>query len=444
MREEIIKKMKDTADYIFCHPEPSLEEYKSSGALAAFLESEGFEVTWGAAGFDTAFVAEWCSRQDGNRRDVEGHGGQKKCASEGVKPVIGFLAEYDALPGLGQECVPEQKQNGKPGHGCGHNLLGTACAGAACELKERMQAEDLQGTIRVYGCPAEETVVGKIRMNEQGIFDDLSVAVTWHPFDRNRVSYDIWQAQDIKNYKFYGISAHASKHPEMGRSALDAAELMNVGVNYLREHVTDDVRMHYTYTNTDGPANIVPAYASTNYFIRSNKWERTEDASERVDNCARGAALMTGTRVEIERVTCNKEMKVNRTLAEVFYEEMEKIPVPDYTEEELEFARKISEAAGFDNDRVYFAGLEALEDEPVLLSIGTDVSDVSHTVPTIMLSAAAMCKGTPLHHWAATAQAGMSIGHKGMNYAAECMYAGAYRLVKNPEVIERAWKEMAR
>ena len=444
MREEIIKKMKDTADYIFCHPEPSLEEYKSSGALAAFLESEGFEVTWGAAGFDTAFVAEWCSRQDGNRRDVEGHGEQKKCASEGVKPVIGFLAEYDALPGLGQECVPEQKQNGKPGHGCGHNLLGTACAGAACELKERMQAEDLQGTIRVYGCPAEETVVGKIRMNEQGIFDDLSVAVTWHPFDRNRVSYDIWQAQDIKNYKFYGISAHASKHPEMGRSALDAAELMNVGVNYLREHMTDDVRMHYTYTNTDGPANIVPAYASTNYFIRSNKWERTEDASERVDNCARGAALMTGTRVEIERVTCNKEMKVNRTLAEVFYEEMEKIPVPDYTEEELEFARKISEAAGFDNDGVYFAGLEALEDEPVLLSIGTDVSDVSHTVPTIMLSAAAMCKGTPLHHWAATAQAGMSIGHKGMNYAAECMYAGAYRLVKNPEVIERAWKEMAR
>ena len=340
--------------------------------------------------------------------------------------------------------MPEQEQNGEPGHGCGHNLLGTACAGAACELKERMQAENLQGTIRVYGCPAEEIVVGKIRMNEQGIFDDLSVAVTWHPFDRNRVSYDIWQAQDIKNYKFYGISAHASKHPEMGRSALDAAELMNVGVNYLREHVTDDVRMHYTYTNTDGPANIVPAYASTNYFIRSNKWERTEDASERVDNCARGAALMTGTRVEIERVTCNKEMKVNRTLAEVFYEEMKKIPAPAYTEEEIEFARKISEAAGFDNKGEYFSGLESLEDEPVPLSIGTDVSDVSHTVPTIMLSAAAMCKGTPLHHWAATAQAGMSIGQKGMDYAAECMAAGAYRLVKEPGLIRKAWQEMDR
>lgn len=436
MRQEIIQKMKETADYIFRHPELSLKEYQSSRALAAFLEDEGFKVSWGLAGFETAFAAEWRSTQ----------GGDRAVGTLGIagKPVIGFLAEYDALPGLGQECVPEQKQNGEPGHGCGHNLLGTACAGAACELKERMQAENLQGTIRVYGCPAEEIVVGKIRMNEQGIFDDLSVAVTWHPFDRNRVSYDIWQAQDIKNYKFYGISAHASKHPEMGRSALDAAELMNVGVNYLREHVTDDVRMHYTYTNTDGPANIVPAYASTNYFIRSNKWERTEDASERVDNCARGAALMTGTRVEIERVTCNKEMKVNRTLAEVFYEEMKKIPAPAYMEEEIEFARKISEAAGFDNKGEYFSGLESLGDEPVPLSIGTDVSDVSHTVPTIMLSAAAMCKGTPLHHWAATAQAGMSIGHKGMNYAAECMYAGAYRLVKNPEVIERAWKEMAR
>ena len=436
MRQEIIQKMKETADYIFRHPELSLKEYQSSRALAAFLEDEGFKVSWGLAGFETAFAAEWRSTQ----------GGDRAVGTLGIagKPVIGFLAEYDALPGLGQECVPEQKQNGEPGHGCGHNLLGTACAGAACELKERMQAENLQGTIRVYGCPAEEIVVGKIRMNEQGIFDDLSVAVTWHPFDRNRVSYDIWQAQDIKNYKFYGISAHASKHPEMGRSALDAAELMNVGVNYLREHVTDDVRMHYTYTNTDGPANIVPAYASTNYFIRSNKWERTEDASERVDNCARGAALMTGTRVEIERVTCNKEMKVNRTLAEVFYEEMKKIPAPAYTEEEIEFARKISEAAGFDNKGEYFSGLESLEDEPVPLSIGTDVSDVSHTVPTIMLSAAAMCKGTPLHHWAATAQAGMSIGQKGMDYAAECMAAGAYRLVKNPEVIERAWKEMAR
>ena len=420
MDESLRNKMTETADFIFRHPEASLREGESSRALAEMLEGEGFTVEWNTAGFETAFTAQWGSG----------------------KPVIGFLAEYDALPGMGQEPVSHQQRENGPGHACGHNLLGTGCAGAAVMLKKRMEAEDLPGTVRVYGCPAEEIVVGKIRMNEAGVFDDLSAAVTWHPFDRNRVSYDIWQAQDIKNYKFYGTAAHASKHPEMGRSALDAAELMNVGVNYLREHVADDVRMHYTYTNTDGPANIVPAFASTNYFIRSSKWERTCDASERVDACARGAATMTGTRVEIERVTCNKEMKVNRTLAETFYEEMEKIPVPSYTEDEIRFPGEISENAGFDNDGVYFTGLEPLEDEPVPLSIGTDVSDVSHTVPTVMLSAAAMCKGTPLHHWAAAAQAGMSIGQKGMMYAAECMAAGAYRLVKEPEILERAWKEM--
>lgn len=409
------------ADAIFRHPEISLQERESSRCLADFLKRRGFSISWGLAGFETAFMAEWGSDS----------------------PVLGFLAEYDALPGLGQEISSQYSPTGGAGHGCGHNLLGTACAGAACALKEWMEKEGESGTVRVYGCPAEEVVIGKIKMNEAGIFDDLSAAVTWHPFDRNRVSYDIWQAQDIKNYKFYGTAAHASKYPELGRSALDAAELMNVGVNYLREHVTDDVRIHYTYTNTDGPANIVPAYASTNYFIRSAKWERTQDASRRVDDCAKGAALMTGTRVEIERVTCNKEMKVNRTLAELFYQAMEQVPVPEYTADELDFAARISEAAGLDNQGNYFSGLEPLEDEPVRLSIGTDVSDVSHTVPTVMLSAAAMCKGTPLHHWAATAQAGMSIGKKGMLYAAKCMTLGCIQLTRKPEMLEQAWKEHA-
>lgn len=422
MEERIRKKMKEAADDIFCMPELSGAEKRSSVRLAQFLESEGFSVEWGTAGLNTAFEARW------------GQG----------KPVVGFLAEYDALPGLGQEPVPRQCPTGGPGHGCGHNLLGAACAGAASMLKEQMEQEGLGGTVAVYGCPSEETVTGKIVMNEAGIFDWLDVAVTWHPFDRNRVSFDIWQAQDIKNYKFYGTAAHASRHPELGRSALDAAELMNVGINYLREHVADDVRIHYTYTNTDGPANIVPSFASTNYFIRSSEWGRTMDASERVDDCARGAALMTGTRVEIERVTCTKEMKVNRTLAQLFYEEMEKIPLPSYTEEEKQFAADICRNAGLENDGEYFGCLEPLEDEPVPLAIGTDVSDISHRVPTIMLSAACMCRGTPLHHWAATAQAGMSIGTKGMEYASVCMAAGAYRLVKNTGLLEQAWEELGR
>lgn len=191
--QEHEKELAETADAIFQHPEVSLQERESSRYLADFLEKKGFRITWGLAGFETAFLAEWGS---------------------GI-PVVGFLAEYDALPGLGQEIACQYSPTGGAGHGCGHNLLGTACAGAACALKDWMEAEAAAGTIRVYGCPAEEIVVGKIKMNQAGIFDDLSAAVTWHPFDRNRVSYDIWQAQDIKNYKFYGTAAHASKHPNL-------------------------------------------------------------------------------------------------------------------------------------------------------------------------------------------------------------------------------------
>lgn len=416
--QEHTEELVNTADYIFRHPELSKEEVVSSACLSDYLEEKGFRITKGIAGLQTAFAAEWGSGQ----------------------PILGFLAEYDALPGLGQKPVCTYQPLKTPGHGCGHNLLGTACAGAACALKEAMETSDLPGTIWVYGCPAEEIIIGKIQMNEAGVFDDLDAAITWHPFDRNRVSYDIWQAQDMKNYKFYGVKAHASKHPELGRSALDAAELMNVGVNYLREHVADDVRIHYTYTNTDGPANIVPDFASTNYFIRSSKRSRTEDASRRVDDCAKGAALMTGTRVEIELVTSNQEMKVNRPLAEVFYQAMEQTNLPEYTEEELRFAESLTKEAGLVNDGNYFGGLEPLEDQPVLLAIGTDVSEVSHTVPTVMLSAATMCKGTPLHHWSAAAQSGMSIGQKGMLYVTECMAKGALRLIEEPELLTEAWR----
>ena len=418
-----------TARDIFAHPELSGEETYSSHRLAQLLEEAGFRITWGIGGFDTAFLAEW------------GQG----------KPILGFLAEYDALPGLGQAPVCHVEPLSSPGHGCGHNLLGTACAGAAMALKSFLETSVSEPsencntfkecTIRVYGCPAEEIVIGKIRMNKAGVFDDLDVAITWHPFDRNRVSYDIWQAQDVKNYKFYGKAAHASKYPELGRSALDAAELMNVGVNYLREHVADDVRMHYTYTNTDGPANIVPPYASTNYFIRSTKRSRTEDASSRVDDCARGAALMTGTKVEIEVVTSNWEMKTNRPLALAFHKAMERVPLPVYTQKELDFAAQITKEANLPNPTdTYFSGLEPLEDEPVPFPIGTDVSDVSHSIPTIMLSAATMCKGTALHHWATTAQSGMSIGEKGMLYVAQCMAEGSLDLLKNPQILKDAWE----
>lgn len=398
------KELIHIASDIFCHPETAYQETYSSKRLADFLETQGFRVTWKTADIDTAFTAVWGSG----------------------KPMLGFLAEYDALPEIG--------------HACGHNLLGTAVCAAACALKEDMTASGAQGTIIVYGCPAEEIMSGKIVMNAAGVFDKLDVGVMWHPFDRNRISNDIWQSQDIKNYTFHGISAHASKSPENGRSALDAAELMNIGVNYLREHVSDDVRMHYAYLDNGIPANVVPDIAKTNYFIRSAKRSRTEDASRRVDDCARGAALMTGTTVDIELVKSCKEMKVNRVLAELYYDAMTRIPVPEYTDEELKFAAGLSKEAGFENHGVYFTELEPLENAPVPISIGTDASQVSHTIPLITISAATMCKGTPLHHWAAAKQAGMSIGHKGMLYAARCMAEGTKLLMETPGAIEKAWE----
>ncbi|MDO4473646.1 MAG: amidohydrolase [Eubacteriales bacterium] len=394
----------DLAADIFAHPETAYNEVYSSAVLAKYLEKEGFEVTWNTAGIETAFTATWGSG----------------------RPMLGFLAEYDALPAVG--------------HACGHNLLGTGVCGAACALKKDMEASNASGTIIVYGCPAEEIMSGKIVMDKAGVFDDLDVGVMWHPFDRNRISNDIWQAQDIKNYTFHGVSAHASKSPEDGRSALDAAELMNIGVNYLREHVPGDVRMHYAYIDNGIPANVVPDVAKTNYFIRSSKRSRAEDASRRVDDCARGAALMTGTTVDIELVKCCKEMKVNRVLAEIYYEAMQKIPTPEYTEEEITFAKDICAEAGFPIPEEPFGGLEPLESEPVPISIGTDASEVSHTIPLITLSAAAMCKGTPLHHWAAAKQAGMSIGFKAMLYVARCMAEGTKLLMETPGAFERVWE----
>lgn len=400
----------EAANYLHAHPELAYKEYLSCEYLGKFLERHGFEVTYKTAGIDTAFTAVW--RSNG--------------ATEDVKPVLGFLAEYDALAEIG--------------HACGHNLLGTGVCAAACALKADMEQTGAPGTIYVYGCPAEEIMSGKIIMNQHGVFDHLDVGIMWHPFDRNRVSNDIWQAQDIKNYTFHGLSAHASKAPEAGRSALDACELMNIGVNYLREHVADDVRMHYAYKDNGIPANVVPDFAKTNYFIRASRRDRAEDASRRVDQCAHGAAMMTDTTVEIELVGSCMEMKVNRPLAEIYYDAMTRIPTPEYTEEELAFAAEITKEAGLVNNGVYFEGLEPLEDAPVPISIGTDASEISHVLPLITLSAAIMCKGTPLHHWAAAKQAGMSIGHKGMLYAARCMAEGTKLLIETENGIERAWK----
>ena len=442
MREEIEKKMKDTADDIFRHPELSLEEKQSSRKLAEFLESEGFSVQWGTAGFETAFTAQW------------GKG----------KPVIGFLAEYDALPGLGQACVPKQQPDGKAGHGGGHNLLGAACAGAACELKDRMSRERLQGTIRVYGCPAEEIVVGKIRMNEQGVFDNLSVAVTWHPFDRNRVSYDIWQAQDIKNYRFYGTAAHASKHPEMGRSALDAAELMNVGVQFLREHVPTDTRIHYAITDTGGNApGVVQSHAQALYLLRAVQLPQVKELYQRVNQIARGAAMMTGTEVEITFIKSCSNMLINTELNQLMQRNLVEVAPVEVEVEDLVLARRIRETLGpvhsyFDTvaaeitdpeERARVAAdADSLVHRIVLPLarerqgfVSSDVGDVSWNCPVAQINAATMPAGVPMHSWQMVAVGKSAMAKKGMLYAAKVMAGSAIDALEDPEIIRRAQEE---
>lgn len=412
-------KIKQTAKFIFENPELALEEKKSSKCLAEFMEGQGFSIEWKAGGLETAFVATW---------------------GEG-EPELGFLAEYDALPGLGQKPVEERCEVEGSGHGCGHSLLGVGAASAAAALKSELEATGKKATIKLFGCPAEEIMYGKIIMAKQGCFDGLSAAITWHPSDVNRVGEDIYQAMDSKKFRFFGTTSHASGSPHLGRSALDAAELMNVGVNYLREHVTDDIRIHYVYLDGGEKANIVPDFAQTSYFIRGKNREHVNEVSDRIERIAKGAALMTDTRYESELVASCMETKLNFTLADTFYQAMSNIPVPNYTDEEIQFAESISKTANLKNKGKYFDGLQKNENKATDIFISTDVSNVSHIVPTVTLNAATACKGTPLHHWAFTAQTGSSIGYKSMIYVAKSMALGGMMLIDNPEVLVKAMDE---
>lgn len=418
-KEEFIRIAKD----IFEHPECALEEKYASEALTNFLARNGFSVTLGVAGLETAFEA---------RR---GSG----------KPVLGFLAEYDALPGLHQEPVSRRCGNNGPGHGCGHHLLGAGCAAAAIAVADQMKEEDLPGTIIVYGCPAEEIMCGKVVMGKSGCFDQLDAAITWHPFARNRVSEDVYQAMDSVKFHFSGTASHAAAMPELGRSALDAAELMNVGVNYLREHVPDDVRMHYIYTNGGEKPNIVPDRAEVWYYLRANSRKTVDDVRERVLNIARGAALMTGTSAEMELLTGCSSTKLNTAMNQVFYDAMARTPLPTYTDAEMSLLNAIDRQLDPDSRCAGFCQhLCPLEGHPVHISGSTDVSDVSVIVPTVTLNAAAATYKTPMHHWTFTAQAGSTVGYKAMLYAAQCMAAGTMELLRAPEKLAQIKAEFER
>lgn len=395
------ERMIGISDQIWAFAETALEEIRSAELLADEAEKQGFTVERGVAEMPSAFIATYGSG----------------------KPIIGILGEFDALPGLSQKVSVEKEplEPGKPGHGCGHNLFGTASLGAAVAIKELMQEGKLKGTLRFYGTPAEETIGGKIYMARAGLFDDLDICLDWHP--SSEMEADAQSSQALIDFRvhFEGKAAHAAGDPWNGISAVDALELYTTGINYLREHAKPTVRIHYQIEKAGDVVNVVPEKAIIWTRVRDRDREGMNLVYERMLKIAEGAALMTGADYSIELISGWHEVLVNRTGAAVMQKNMEMLGPINYSQEEINFAKAIQKATnkpevGLDGEINEL--LETREDPP---GGSTDVGDVSWIVPEIRLSATTAPKGTPWHSWAVVSCGGMSIGHKGMIYAAKAM-----------------------
>jgi aminobenzoyl-glutamate utilization protein B len=399
--------------------EVSLQETQSSQALMTLLRANGFTVESGVAGMPTAFVASFGSG----------------------RPIIGILAEYDALPGLSQDAVPERKarEGATAGHGCGHSLFGTASSGAAIAVKQAIEAGRITGTVRLYGTPAEETGIGKTYMLREGLFKDADVILAWHPGDRTQTTYGSSKANVSVKFDFTGLAAHASASPHEGRSALKAVELMEAGVNGMREHIKEDARIHAVITNGGGQPNVVPPEAEIWYYIRANSHTDVEQYFNWVKDIARGAALMTQTKLSAVRVDADMhEVLPNRGLSEVVQRNLELVGPPVFTEDEKAFARKMQEAMGRPFPLALADRVEPLPDQPFHGTASTDVGDISWFVPVGQLSTATFTFGSPGHSWQNVACGGMSIGEKGMLTAAKALAGTAIDLYESPPLIERA------
>ncbi|MEO5816481.1 MAG: amidohydrolase [Gemmatimonadaceae bacterium] len=415
----------DVAKQIWGFAELGYQEAKSSALLQSELSGAGFKVNAGIAGMPTAFTAEYGSG----------------------KPVIAIIGEFDALPGLSQDATPEQKAlvAGGAGHGCGHHLFGTAAAASAIAVKEWMIANKVNGTLRFYGTPAEEGGSGKVYMVRDGLFDDVDVAVTWHPGDRNEITGTSSLANISGKFKFHGVSAHAAAAPEQGRSALDAVEIMDVMTNYLREHIPQESRIHYVITNGGRAPNVVPDLAEVYYVVRHPDMKVVDDIWARVINAAKGAALGTGTTYELAIISSVYELLINETLAKVQQRALERVGGFTYNAEEKAFAEKLQ--------KTLFKSAVPLETTAKVYPLdltspvgggSTDVGDVSWRVPTVQLNAATWVPGTPAHSWQAVAAGGMSIGTKGMVVAAKTMALTAAELFTAPATIAAAKAEFDR
>lgn len=420
------------AEKIWENPEIAYSEEKACRWTAEILEQEGFIVEKGCFGVPTAIRAVW---------------------GEG-KPVIGFLGEYDALPGMSQK-VASQKEpvvEGAPGQGCGHNLIGAAHIAAAVALKEELRQKGLGGTVVFYGCPAEEVLTGKVFMAREGAFRELDAVIAWHPGSMNLLTTGCMTAMNSAKFHFKGVTAHAGADPYNGRSALDAAELMNIGANFLREHVTDDVRIHYAFTDVHGAPNVVPDKASVWYYVRALSRDAVEDAYARLVKIAHGAAMMTETEVSVEFLGGCYNTLQNKTLIGVIRDTMNEMPAPDWSAEDVRFAGELDAVSPI-YEKIIASGCAAAGThlDSSVPPVGntnmfgsTDVGDAQNIAPGAFFMTTCSNIGAPAHSWHITACAGHSIGMKGMLYGAKVMAVSAMKLVGDPALIERAKEDFQR
>ncbi|GHC29657.1 peptidase M20 [Kushneria pakistanensis] len=439
------------ADAIWDHPETRFEEHVSSRLLADALEAEGFHVERGVAGMATAFVAS---------------------VGSGA-PVIALLGEFDALTGLSQRggaSAHEPLEPGGNGHGCGHNLLGTAALAAAVAARDYLQEQgglEDGGTLRFYGCPGEEGGSGKTFMVRDGLFDDVDAALTWHPMTFTGIFSTPTLANIQAYFRFYGTAAHAANSPHLGRSALDAVELMNVGTNYLREHVPDQARLHYAITDSGGTSpNVVQNSAEVLYLVRAPEMLDTEEIYARLQDVARGAALMTGTRVEVHFDKACSSYLPNRALETVMFEQMQALGALPFDDDDQRYARTIADTHSDADRRSDLAAMRqatgpatqalinTLSEQALLETVldyapslqimkgSTDVGDVSRVVPTAQCYVSCFAIGTALHTWQVVAQGRSALGHKGMLHAGKVLGATAVQILRDPARLSQARQEL--
>jgi len=428
------------ADRVWETPELLYTEFKSSAEHLKMLEQQGFRISTDLAGIPTAIMGE--AGEDG--------------------PVIAILGEYDALPGLSQEAgVAEHRPlvSGGNGHGCGHNLLGSASLLAATAVKDYLEAHGLKGRVRYYGCPAEEGGAAKAFMVREGCFSDVDIAISWHPAAFPGVTEADSLANTRIDFTFTGRASHAAAAPHLGRSALDAVELMNVGVNYMREHMPSDARIHYAMIETGGSApNVVQARARVRYSVRAGTTPEMLKLVERVKKVAEGAALMTETKMEATVLSGVSNLMGNTPLEHAMLEQLQRLGPPEFDEADREFARQIQATLSEEDIESAYrrTGIANHSDSPladVILPLGagkggmkgsTDVGDVSWTVPTVQAHGATYAIGTPGHSWQLTAQGKSPLAHKGMVHVAKVMAGTALEALQNEALIAAAKADLAK